>query len=198
MSTEQSDIYTNEELFMAGKIEDLYKKNSEFMYYIINKFSNMKLEEDDFIGCCNIAFTKALKNYNPSKSRWVTFFGKIIINEIIQEKRLCDKRIKTVSFEEFRYKFYGSDSMLKIEDSALSSEEDTMNKVINQISREEVLHLVDRLPERKRKILNLHLQGKSQREIAMIMNISRAYAGKIIRNTILELKKSYDGRSFSI
>lgn len=198
MSNEQSSIYTNEELFMAGKIEDLYKKNSEFMYYIINKFSNMKLEEDDFIGCCNIAFAKALKNYNPSKSRWVTFFGRIIINEIIQQKRLSDKRIKTVSFEEFKDKFYDRGSMFKFEDSALSSEEDTMNKVINQISREEVIHLVDRLPERKRKILNLHLQGKSQREIAIIMNISRAYAGKIIRNTILELKKSYDGRSFSI
>lgn len=192
MSIEQSEVYTNEELFMAGKIEELYKRNRTFMYYIINKFSNMKLEEDDYIGCCNLAFIKAVKNYNPSKSRWVTFLGRIIINEILQEKRLSDKRIKTVSLEEFRYKSYGSDNIVKIEDSVLLSEEDTMDKVINNISREEVLQLVDRLPERKRKILNLHLQGKSQSEIAMIMNISRAYAGKIIRNTILELKKSYD------
>ena len=188
---DESHTETNEELFMAGKIELLYERNKMLMFHIINKFQNVNIEEDDLIGSCNIAFAKAVKNYNPDKSKWATFFSKIMINEILQEKRILDKRIKSVSMEEIIQGSCEEYKNVKIYD-ALIATEDTVNEALYNIFKEEFSRISKMLTERKRKILKLHLSGKTYEDIGKEFNIGRNYVGKILRHSIEELKTLYE------
>ena len=87
-------MLSNEELFISGDIDTLYERNKRLMFHIANKFSNLKLEYDDFIGCGDLAFVKAIKIFNPNKSKWATFFSRLMINEIlmVNRKSLCKQQ----------------------------------------------------------------------------------------------------------
>jgi len=62
-------MISNEELFISGDIETLYKRNKRLMFYIANKFLNLKLEYDEFIECGDLAFAKAIRIFDPNKSK---------------------------------------------------------------------------------------------------------------------------------
>lgn len=188
---DESHKETNEELFMSGKIEVLYERNKMLMFHIINKFPNVNLEEEDFIGCCNIAFAKAVKNYNPEKSKWATFFSKIMINEILQEKRILDKHIKPVSMEEIIHGSSDGYKSVKIYDGLIAIE-DTANEALYNIFKEDISRISAMLTERKRKILKLYLSGKTYKDIGKEFNIGGNYVGKILKHSIAELKTLYE------
>lgn len=183
-------MVSNEELFISGDIETLYKRNKPLMFYIANKFLNLKLEYDEFIECGDLAFAKAIKIFNPDKSKWATFFSKIMINEILIVNRRIVKRVETISIETAICE-ESDQNLLTIKD-VIPSKEDTMNEVIDLIVNEEILILINKLSPVKREILRLYLIGTKQKDIGAALNLSQSYVGRLIKKICKEIKISYE------
>ena len=183
-------MVSNEELFISGDMETLYKRNKPLMFYIANKFLNLKLEYDEFIECGDLAFAKAIKIFNPDKSKWATFFSKIMINEILIVNRRIVKQVETISIETAICE-ESDQNLLTIKD-VISSKEDTMNEVIDLIVNEEILMLINKLTPIKREIMRLHLIGTKQKDIGVALNLSQSYVGRLIKKICKEIKISYE------
>lgn len=183
-------MVSNEELFISGDMETLYKRNKPLMFYIANKFLNLNLEYDEFIECGDLAFAKAIRIFDPDKSKWATFFSKIMINEILMVNRRIVKQVETISIETAICE-ESDQNLLTIKD-VISSKEDTMNEVIDLIVNEEILMLINKLTPIKREIMRLHLIGTKQKDIGVALNLSQSYVGRLIKKICKEIKISYE------
>lgn len=183
-------MVSNEELFISGDMETLYKRNKPLIFYIANKFLNLKLEYDEFIECGDLAFAKAIRIFDPDKSKWATFFSKIMINEILMVNRRIVKQVETISIETALCE-ESDQNLLTIKD-VISSKEDTMNEVIDLIVNEEILILINKLTPIKREIMRLHLIGTKQKDIGVALNLSQSYVGRLIKKICKEIKISYE------
>ena len=186
-------MISNEELFISGDIDTLYERNKRLMFHIANKFSNLKLEYDDFIGCGDLAFVKAIKIFNPNKSKWATFFSRLMINEILMVNRKSNNQAQTISLETAIY-VDNEQNILKIQDIS-SGQNDTMDEVVNLITIEEILKLSKKLSLRKREVLRLYLKDIKQKDIGKQLNLSQSYVSRLIKNVCLELKNDYESRA---
>ena len=183
-------MVSNEELFISGDIETLYKRNKPLIFYIANKFLNLKLEYDEFIECGDLAFAKAIRIFDPDKSKWATFFSKIMINEILMVNRRIVKQVETISIETALCE-ESDQNLLTIKD-VISSKEDTMNEVIDLIVNEEILMLINKLTPIKREIIRLYLIGTKQKDIGVALNLSQSYIARLIKKICVELKTTYE------
>ena len=183
-------MLSNEELFLLGDIDTLYERNKKLMYHIANKFSNLKFEYDDYIGCGDLAFVKALKIFNPDRCKWATYFSKIMVNEILMMNRNRKKDIQFISLDTVICE--DSDhNTLRIED-VVESTEDVMETVITLVTLEEILAAIDNSKGLRSEIFKLYLQGVRQREIANEFNLSQSYVSRLIKNMNLEFQATYD------
>lgn len=183
-------MFSNEELFMCGDIENLYIRNKCLMFHIANKFSNIQLDYDDLIGCGDLAFVKAIKVFNPNKSKWATFFSKMMINEILMANRKLTKQAQTISIETVICED-SDQNVLTIQD-IIAAPKNTMDEVINLIVTEEILIMLNKLPLRKQEVFRLYLFGKKQKDIGQALRLSQSYVSRLIKNICLELKNTYE------
>ncbi len=183
-------MVSNEEVFISGDIENLYIRNKHLMFHIANKFLNIQLDYDDLIGCGDLAFVKAIKSFDPHKSKWATFFSKIMINEILMVNRKINSNVQTMSIETAICED-GDQNVLTIQD-IIAAPKDTMDEVINLIVTEEILMIAKKLSPKKREVFRLYLLGTKQKCIGQELNISQSYVARLIKNICLELKITYE------
>lgn len=183
-------MVSNEELFISGDIENLYKSNKNLMFHIANKFLNLNLEYDDLMECGDLAFVKAIKIFNPNKSKWATYFSKVMVNEILMVNRKRNREVDTISIETVICED-SDNNVLTIQD-VIPSAKDTFNEVVNLIVTEEILIMLNKLPLRKQEVFRLYLFGKKQKDIGQALNLSQSYVSRLIKNTCLELKITYE------
>ncbi|MFA9398378.1 MAG: sigma-70 family RNA polymerase sigma factor [Clostridiaceae bacterium] len=183
-------MISNEQLFISGDMDTLYERNKRLMYHIANKFLNLNLEYDDLIGCGDLAFVKATKGFDPDKSRWATFFSKIMVNEILMVNRKINKQFQIISLETPIY-VDSEQNVLKFQD-VIPALKDTTDKVINLMTIEEIEILAKKLSPRKREILGLYLLEMKQRDIGEKLHISQSYVARMIKNICIDLKGSYE------
>lgn len=183
-------MVSNEELFISGDIENLYKNNKNLMFHIANKFLNLNLEYDDLMECGDLAFVKAIKIFNPNKSKWVTYFSKVMINEILMVNRKKSREVETISIETAICED-SDNNVLKIQD-LIPATKDTLDEAINLIVTEEILIMASKLSLKKREILRLHLLGRKQKDIGQALNLSQSYVSRLIKSICLELKSTYE------
>jgi len=183
-------MVSNEEVFISGDIENLYIRNKHLMFHIANKFLNIQLDYDDLIGCGDLAFVKAIKSFDPHKSKWATFFSKIMINEILMINRKKNRYVQTISIETVIFED-SDNNVLTIQD-VVAAPKNTMDEVINLIVTEEILMIAKKLSPRKREIFRLYLLGIKQIDIGQILNLSQSYVARLIKNICLELKINYE------
>lgn len=184
------EMSSNEELFLLGDVDTLYERNKKLMYHIANKFSNLKLEQDDFIGCGDIAFTKAIKKFNPSKSKWATFFSRIMVNEILMINRNLNRQVETIALETI---ISGDrDFNVLVLQDVIKAPVDVTEKVVNRIAIEECIKLSKKQDYKKLEIFKLYLNGVKQREIAERLNLSQSYISRVIKKVCLEIRENYE------
>lgn len=186
-------VYTmvsNEQLFISGDIDTLYERNKRLMFHIANKFSNVKLEYDDFIGCGDLAFVKAIKSFNPNKSKWVTFFSKIMVNEILMINRKLNKQVEIISIETVIFSD-NEQNVLTLQD-IIPALKDAMDEAINLMTIEEILELSKKLSHKKREVLGLYLLEMKQKDIGQKLDISQSYVARLIKKICIELKVAYE------
>lgn len=183
-------MVSNEELFISGDIDTLYKRNKRLMFHIGNKFLNLQLEYDDLMECGDLAFVKAIKIFNPNKSKWATFFSKIMINEILMVNRKLNKQAQIISIETVICDD-NEQNTLTLQD-IIPASKDTMDEVISSIIMEEILNLSQKLSPNKREVFRLYLLGIKQKDIGERLNLSQSYVGRLIKKICIELKVAYE------
>jgi RNA polymerase sporulation-specific sigma factor len=183
-------MFSNEELFMSGDIENLYKSNKNLMFHIANKFLNLNLEYDELMECGDLAFVKAIKIFNPNKSKWATYFSKVMVNEILMVNRKKNREVDTISIETAICED-SDNNVLTIQD-VIPATKDTLDEAINLIVTEEILIMARKLSLKKREVLRLYLIGKKQKDIGQALSLSQSYVSRLIKNICLELKITYE------
>lgn len=183
-------MVSNEELFISGDIDTLYKRNKRLMFHIGNKFLNLQLKYDDLMECGDLAFVKAIKIFNPNKSKWATFFSKIMINEILMVNRKLNKQVQIISIETVICDD-NEQNTLTLQD-IIPASKDTMDEVISSIIIEEILNLSQNLSSNKREVFRLYLLGIKQKDIGERLNLSQSYVARLIKKICMELKVAYE------
>ncbi|PRR84549.1 sigma-70 family RNA polymerase sigma factor [Clostridium vincentii] len=183
-------MVSNERLFIDGDIDTLYERNKKLMFHIANKFSNLKLEYDDFIGCGDLAFVKATKKFDPNKSKWATFFSTIMVNEILMVNRNLNKQSEIISIETVICS-YSEQNVLTLQD-IIPELKDTMDDAINLMTIKEILELSKKLSPKKCEIFGLYLLEMKQKDIGTKLNLSQSYVARLIKRICIELKDAYE------
>ncbi len=181
---------TNEELFKLGDYDTLYTRNLPFMHSIAKRFKNLPIETDDLVGCGDIAFMKCLDKYKPDTSKWLTYFSKLMINEILMLNRKASKHVRCISLESVL--MVGSDNKEITLSQRISTEALLEDEVLNKVAVQEVLELTKRLPEKEREALRLHLLGTRQVDIGRQLGMTQAYVSRLIKKITNELYKQYE------
>lgn len=172
---------TNEELFLAKDYEALYKKNERFMHHICRKYFNLGIPYDDLIGCADLAFMKAIKSFSPTQAKWLTYFSKIIINEILMLNRQQNKWNQLISLQE----------VINKDDSGHEfTLEETIYIKDSYMDKDylfEIDQAVDELTEVQRIVLKFTLEGKTQRVIGKALRLSQPQISRILQTTRRQL-----------
>lgn len=179
-------IKNNEQLFLDGDIDELYRSNMNFIHYTANKFNNLNFEYEELISCGNLAFAKAIKSFNPSKCRWITYFGRIMSNEILLMNRK-KKNDTDISIDE---PFY-IDESITIGDS-IQSNEDTASLAINTIILKKILNNINTSDDINSIVFKLYLLGLRQEDISVKVNLTQSYISRIIKSMSIKFRNEYN------
>ncbi len=68
------------------------------------------------------------------------------------------------------------------------------NDFIEKLDIENMKAAINKLPDKYRKVIELHLQGATERQIGEQMNISQSYANRIRHGAVYKLRKLMKGR----
>lgn len=186
---------TNEELFQNNMIDELYIKNQKFIYYLVKKYKN--LPSDDVISLANAGFAKAINSYSLDKeTKWITYSSRCMENEILMYMRQLKKRNEEISLENTLH-VDGEGNELTLLDT-LPDECNIENEFIERLDIENMRVAIDKLPDKYKSVVELHLAGVEQREIARRMKLSQSYISRILHKVVhklrqlMELKKGSD------
>ena len=162
----------------ASAQEKLYALYSRRMMAICLRYTRSRAEAEDIF---HEAFIKVFKNIytwqGGSFEGWMRrIFVNTAINHFHQNKKYFDH--VDASYAE----------------SVLSSSEN----IISQLSNQELLETIDRLPEGYKLIFNLHVvEGYSHNEIAEMLNIAEGSSKSQLSKAKAYLKKLIDDRLIS-
>lgn len=177
---------TNEELFKNNMIDELYIKNQKFIYYLVKKYKN--LPSDDVISLANVGFTKAINSYSLDKeTKWITYSSRCMENEILMYMRQLKKKSEEISLENALH-VNGEGNELTLLDT-LPDECNIENDFIEKLNIENMRAAINKLPDKYKSVVELHLQGVTERQIGEQMNISQSYANRIRHKAVYKLRK---------
>lgn len=178
----------NERLYLDGDFDTLYTKNKRLISYFVRKFQNTGIETEELYGLVNIAFAKSLKNFNPLKARWVSYFGVAAKNEVLMYLRTENKLAKTVSLNAPITMKDSEDGVLEdvLGDDTVNTEE----SAISQLEKSNLYTIINtKLNDRQKQVITLKLEGKTQSEIAKILGIAQPSVSRNEKNAYNVLKK---------
>ena len=159
-------------------------------------------EADDLLSVGSIGLIKAINTYEPNKgTQLATYTAKCIENEILMLLRANKKFKNNVSLSEV----VGTDkdgNELMLIDLLCEKDDSVFQKVEKAIQNEKFTELVRAvLTEREFKIITLRYGLKGgrchpQREVALLMRISRSYVSRIEKKAVEKLKAAVKKEDF--
>ena len=182
--------------------EQLVSGNLRLVLSVVQKFAGRSENPDDLfqVGC--IGLIKAINTYEPNKgTQLATYTAKCIENEILMLLRANKKFKNNVSLSEV----VGTDkdgNELMLIDLLCEKDDSVFQKVEKAIQNEKFTELVRAvLTEREFKIITLRYGLKGgrchpQREVALLMRISRSYVSRIEKKAVEKLKAAVKKEDF--
>lgn len=163
---------------MTKEQEQLVTNNHNLIYFIIKR---LNLSIDEYYDIAAIGLCKAAMNYDVSKGyNFSTFATSIIINEIRQEMR----RLSSLKWIPQEIIISIDEPIKSIEDGSLTVK-DTLrsNKNIESDILTKLIFkdYVDTLKPLHRDILELRMNGHTQREIAQMLSITQSMVSRVLR-----------------
>jgi RNA polymerase sporulation-specific sigma factor len=173
----------------------LVERNLRLVAHIVKKYSYQGKDVDDLISIGTVGLIKAIEAFDISKGvRLATYAARCIENEILMLIRSNKKTKGDVYLQDP----IGSDkegneiSLL----SVLSSDEDSIFEIVeNKIQIQKLYDKINStLIDREKTIIQMRyglLDGnpRTQRELALILGISRSYVSRIEKRALKRLNK---------
>lgn len=174
-------------------IETLIRHNLRLVAHIVKKYATQG-EVDDLISIGSIGLIKGIKTFRYGKgSVLATYAARCIENEILMHLRASKKLKNNVSMSESVGKDLSGNELL-IEDLLYSEDDDVFKKVDEDVTREKLDKLLrENLTKREYAIITMRFglngkDGKTQKETAEILGISRSYVSRIEKKALLKMR----------
>jgi RNA polymerase sigma factor (sigma-70 family) len=158
---------------------ELYKQSYSYLMSICMRYSRDKDTASEIL---NMGFLKVLKNLGSYKPEipFKAWIRKIMVNTLIDEYRKNRKSKETIVYVEEYY------------DSTDYSE---VNEALGRINCNQILEMINRLPEATKKVFNLFvIDGYSHKEIGELLDVSEG-TSKWHLNAARQKLKEYIGKS---
>ncbi len=161
MKQNQQDIFTN-----------LYQEHSSYLYAVCLRYTRNKEDAEDIMQEGFLKIYHALDNFKR-ESNIKTWMQRIMINTAINHYR---KKKKT--------DFYN----INIDDAEIFKLEN--NDAINQLSTDELLNVINKLPDGYRMVFNLYsIEGYKHKEIAEILDIKEGTSKSQLAKARITIQK---------
>ena len=173
----------------------LVERNLRLVAHIVKKYSYSGKDVDDLISIGTVGLIKAIDSFDIGKgTRLATYAARCIENEIL----MLIRNNKKTKGEVYLQDPIGTDkegNEISLMD-VLSSDEDTIFEIVeNKIQIKKLYDKINfALRDREKTIIQMRyglLDGnpRTQREIALILGISRSYVSRIEKRALKELNK---------
>lgn len=171
----------------------LIEHNLRLVVFLAKKYENTNVDLEDLVSIGTIGLIKGVNTYKLDKNiKLATYASRCIDNEILMFLRKNKRRKGEVSFEDsLSYDSEGNE--LHLED-ILGTEEDIVTRGLEEETEKKLLYSeIKNLKERDKKIMIMRygLYGTkeyTQKEVAVMMNISQSYISRIEKKIINRLK----------
>lgn len=181
----------------SKKRELLVIHNLRLVVYIARKFENTGIGIEDLISIGTIGLIKAVNTFCPSKKiKLATYASRCIENEILMYMRKTANQKNEMSFDEpLNVDWDGNELLLS---DVLGSDSDVVNRNIEyQDEKNQLLKVVDKLPEREKQIMTMRfgLFGSkefTQKQVADMLGISQSYISRLEKRIIEKLKRELE------
>ena len=150
--------------------QQLIEDNMGLVYHLVSKEYPTYLQDEDIIQWGMLGLCKAAEKWDESKSKFSTFAIICIRSEIQMEFR---RRLKHKGIFSLDYEYDGEDGVITTLGDCVIGEED--------VPYFDIGIDLTRLKEKERKIAELLLTGKSQRDISKQLGVSTATVCRTVR-----------------
>ena len=199
LNEKEEEFYLTE--FKAGNIEAksvLIERNLRLVAHIVKKYSYPNKDIDDLISIGTVGLIKAIESFNLGKgTRLATYAARCIENEILMLFRNTKKTKGEVYLQDPIGVDKEGNEICLID--VLSSEGDSVLEAVENRLQVKALYSKMKLvlTDREKEILEMRyglLDGdvKTQREIALILGISRSYVSRIEKKALKKLLKEFN------
>ncbi len=180
--------------------DKLITHNMRLVAHMVKKYSG-SAETDDLISVGSIGLIKAVNTYEPQKGALATFAARCIENEILMLLRSNKKHKNDVYLSDT----VGADkdgNELNLLDLLYEKDDVVLEKVDKGIEQEKFLKFIKKvLSKREFTVLTLRYglnggKNYAQREVAVLLKISRSYVSRIETNAIEKLKDALNKEHF--
>jgi len=175
----------------------LIEHNLRLVVYIARKFENTRVGLEDLVSIGTIGLIKAVNTFDIEKKiKLATYASRCIENEILMYLRRNNKKKTEISLEEPLNIDWDGNELLLLD--VLGTDEDIIFRRIEKKVDRELLELaMETLTEREKKILKLRfglVNGieKTQKEVAVNLDISQSYISRLEKRIFKKLKKEVE------
>lgn len=201
LSEKEEELYLKK--FKDGDIEAksvLIERNLRLVAHIVKKYSFPNKDVDDLISIGTVGLIKAIDSFKIGKgTRLATYAARCIENEILMLFRNNKKTKGEVYLQDpIGIDKEGNEICLI---DVLSSEEDSVVEAVENSLQVKALYnkMKSALNDREKEIIQMRyglLDGdvKTQREIALILGISRSYVSRIEKKALKKLFKEFNAQ----
>ena len=176
------------------EINNLVIENINLCYDIswkyYKKYNNI-LDFDDIVSICNLGLVKAANTYNSSKGyAFSTYAYKVIVNELLMYLRNNKRRNKyNVNFISINDSM-NFDENLSLEN--LIADNYNLEQFVEDKLLIDLLHtFINELPDMLRDAILYKLEGKTQQEIARLLNVSQPQVSRLLSKATYRLRLKF-------
>ena len=170
--------------------------NLRLVAHIVKKFETSGNDVDDLIGIGTVGLIKGIDTYSVEKKvKLTTYAAKCAENEILMYFRSNKKNAKNVSiYDGVSYDKEGNE--ITVLDVLKTKDPDYLEDIYLKDNILLLRKYLNILSKRERKIINMrygleHEEGKTQKEIASALGISRSYVSRIEKRAITKILREF-------
>ena len=190
---EERDYFLKAEAGDVAAREKLILHNLRLVSHIVRKYYSTAKNQEDLVSIGTIGLVKAVDTFRiRNGAKFATYAAKCIQNEILMHFRAQKKLANEVSINDTIDVDRDGNPLTYID--VICSEEDIVEEVDRNLMTGKMLRLIDTcLGARERQIIIMRyglggIAPKTQREIAVLLNISRSYVSRLEKSALEKLK----------
>ena len=172
----------------------LIEHNLRLVVYISKRFENTGINLEDLISIGTIGLIKAVNTFNSRKNiKLATYASRCIENEILMYLRKIGSQRTEVSFDEPLNTDWDGNELL-LSDILGTDEDEVCRPLEDDAERTMLLHAIETLCERDRRIILLRFgiggtHEATQKEVADLLGISQSYISRLEKRIIVHLRQ---------